>query len=320
MLLRNVRTLLLALFVAGCGKDQGILEPKNVVQATEATANSSPGFGRVVTSLTINGSAAPATVSASANQMLAVVVGGFTTMDQVITSWLSTSVTFTAISDGSVTRRCNDIDVWTSMVMPGSNLSVSFSAQAPSVFDSYIVTVQAHQEDTCSAVFPSEPFPSGADQITLNVVPSNTAPVLASIGDQSVDENANLTFNASATDSDVPAQTLQFSLDNAATGFFPAGATMTPTGEFSWTPNEAQGPGTYRVKVIVSDGALTDDEEIQLTVGEVNAAPALTLPPDIITQWGMAVPNVSATASDSDLPAGALTFAKVSGPSWVQVD
>ena len=317
MLLRNVKTLLLALFVAGCATDEGILEPKNLAQG--ATANSAPGFGRVVTSLTINGSAAPATISVSSNQMLAVVVGGFTTMDQVITTWLSTSVTFTAVSDGSTTRRCNDVDVWTDMIMPGSNLSVSFSAQAPSAFDSYVVTVQAHQEDACSAVFPSEPFPTGADQITLNVVPSNTAPILAAVGNQSVDEHANLTFSASATDSDVPAQTLQFSIDNAATGIFPSGATMTPSGEFSWTPNETQGPGTYRVKVIVSDGALADDEEIQLTVAEVNAAPALTLPPDIITQWGMAVPNVSATASDPDLPANALAFAKVSGPSWVQV-
>ncbi len=144
MLPRNTRTLLLALFVAGCATDQGILEPKNVAQAA---AHSAPGLGRVVTSLTVNGSAAPAALSVASSQTLAVVAGGFTTTDEFITSWLSTSVTFTSTSDGSLTTRCNDTDVWTSTSLPGFNLSVSFSAQAPSAPGSYLVSVQAHQED-----------------------------------------------------------------------------------------------------------------------------------------------------------------------------
>lgn len=317
MLPRKARTLLLALIVAGCARDQGILEPKN---ANQATAHLPPGFGRVITSLTINGSAPPAAVSAASSQMLSVVAGGFTTTDEFVTTWLSTSVTFTSMSDGSQTTRCDDTDVWTSLVLPGFNLSVSFSAQAPSATGSYLATVRAHQEDACTAVNPSEPFPLGADQIVVNVSSLNTAPVLAAIGNRSGDELANLTFNANASDSDVPAQTLQFSLGNASTGVFPTGATITPSGAFSWTPTEAQGPGTYHVNIIVSDGALADNEEVQITVNEVNAAPALVMPQGIITQWGLALPNVSASAGDTDVPANALTFAKVSGPSWVQVD
>ena len=47
------------------------------------------------------------------------------------------------------------------------------------------------------------------------------------------------TFTAGASDPDVPANTLSFSLLGA-----PAGATIHPaTGAFSWTPTEAQGPG-----------------------------------------------------------------------------
>ena len=45
---------------------------------------------------------------------------------------------------------------------------------------------------------------------------SNQPPVLASIGDQFVDENNTLTFTASATDPDVPANNLTFSLDAGA--------------------------------------------------------------------------------------------------------
>src|SRR5439155_4463091 len=45
-----------------------------------------------------------------------------------------------------------------------------------------------------------------------------------------------------------------------------------------WTPTEAQGPGTYRFKVLVTDNGspnLSDFEEITVTVDEVNVAPVL---------------------------------------------
>jgi hypothetical protein len=53
-------------------------------------------------------------------------------------------------------------------------------------------------------------------QITVNEV--NVAPVLAAIGDQSVDELVALTFTALTTDTDLPANTLTFSLDAGAPG------------------------------------------------------------------------------------------------------
>ena len=80
-----------------------------------------------------------------------------------------------------------------------------------------------------------------------------------------------MTFTATATDHDLPAQTLSFSLVGA-----PAGASMTSGGVFGWTPTEAQGPGSYPFDVVVSDGALTDGETITVTVNEVNVAPVLS--------------------------------------------
>ena len=44
---------------------------------------------------------------------------------------------------------------------------------------------------------------------------------------------------------------------------------------FTWTPTEAQGPGSYTFDVVVSDGSLTDAETITVTVSEVNVAPVL---------------------------------------------
>ena len=52
-----------------------------------------------------------------------------------------------------------------------------------------------------------------------------------------VNEGTSLTFTASATDPDIPAQSLIFSLDPGA----PAGASINPgSGVFKWTPTEAQ--------------------------------------------------------------------------------
>ena len=95
------------------------------------------------------------------------------------------------------------------------------------------------------------------------------------IGDQAVNEGDELTFTATATDPDLPANTLTFSLDAGA----PAGATIEPvSGVFTWTPTETQGPGTFDVTVRVTDDgtpALDDIETITITVNEINEAPVL---------------------------------------------
>ena len=57
-----------------------------------------------------------------------------------------------------------------------------------------------------------------------------------------------LTVPAAATDSDLPAQTLSYSLVAA-----PAGAAInSTTGVFTWTPGESDGPGTFPVTIRVT--------------------------------------------------------------------
>jgi len=95
----------------------------------------------------------------------------------------------------------------------------------------------------------------------------NDAPVLAAIGNKTVADTGTLTFTASATDEDVPADTLTFSLVNA-----PADATIdSATGAFSWTPTVATDPGDYSATICVSDGALEDCETITITVTDGEA-------------------------------------------------
>ena len=142
--------------------------------------------------------------------------------------------------------------------------------------------------------------------ITITVDEVNVAPVLTNVpATVTIPEMVAYSFTATATDSDIPAQTLTFSLGLTA----PTGAAIDPvTGVFTWTPTEAQGPGVYTFDVIVSDGSLTDTQSITITVDEVNVAPVLTDVPATVTIPEMVAYSFTATATDEDLPANTLTF------------
>lgn len=89
-------------------------------------------------------------------------------------------------------------------------------------------------------------------QITGTPIVSNTAPVLTAIPNQTLIAGQTLTVSNTATDSDVPAQTLNFSLLNA-----PAGATIDQSlGVFTWRPTIAQSPSTNVISVKVEDNGV----------------------------------------------------------------
>ena len=157
-----------------------------------------------------------------------------------------------------------------------------------------------------------------SETITVTVNEVNVAPVLAAIGNQTIDEQTLLTFTATATDADLPANTLTFSLSGE-----PAGASIDPvTGVFTWTPTEAQGPGSYTFDVVVTDDGrriLTDFETITVTVNEVNVAPVLGAIGDQ-TVDEQTLLTFTATATDADLPANTLTFSLSGAPAGASID
>ena len=152
------------------------------------------------------------------------------------------------------------------------------------------------------------------ETIDVTVADINSGPVLDPIGNKSVDEFVELAFTASASDSDLPANTLTFSLSGE-----PSGASITSGGVFTWTPTEAQGPGTYPFDVCVSDAALSDCETIEVTVADINSAPELD-PIGNKSIDELSELTFTATASDSDLPANTLTFILSSSPSGASID
>jgi hypothetical protein len=115
------------------------------------------------------------------------------------------------------------------------------------------------------------PMPNAASPRAANHLfgGANTAPVLDPIGNKNVNLGQSLTFTATASDSDLPAQILTYDLVNA-----PAGATIgAGTGAFNWTPATA---GTYTFTVRVTDNgvpAASDEETITVQVGIVLSGP-----------------------------------------------
>jgi hypothetical protein len=84
------------------------------------------------------------------------------------------------------------------------------------------------------------------------VGPLNTPPFLTAISNQTVMAGRTLTLTNSASDTNLPSQTLLFSLVNP-----PVGASINATnGIFAWRPAIAQSPSTQTVAVAVSDNGV----------------------------------------------------------------
>ncbi len=129
---------------------------------------------------------------------------------------------------------------------------------------------------------------------------TKTSPMLDPIGPKTVDEETTLSFQVTATDPDGDA--LFFSLGNV-----PPLASITSEGSFEWTPIEAQGPGTYPIAIIVSDGVASDSETFVITVQEVNTPPVIGPVGDRSVSKGGTL-TFRVNASDTDIPVEALIF------------
>ena len=92
------------------------------------------------------------------------------------------------------------------------------------------------------------PSLSATNSFTLTVSEMNSAPTLTLPANQTINELALWTTNATAADADLPSNTLTFELVSG-----PSGLTVSTNGVISWTPTEAQGPGTNTVTVRVFD-------------------------------------------------------------------
>jgi cyclophilin family peptidyl-prolyl cis-trans isomerase len=140
--------------------------------------------------------------------------------------------------------------------------------KARSKFDASVAKVLA-KAGSAGADYPGRPVDEVGDRVeditdefAGSIGETNVFPVLDPVGDKAVDTGALLTFTATASDSDIPANALTFSLSLA-----PDGAAIDPvTGVFTWTPSEL---GIFEFGIAVTDdgfGTLADGETIAVTV------------------------------------------------------
>ncbi len=232
------------------------------------------------------------------------------------------------VNEGSLlifTAPASDADI------PAQNLSYSLAAGAPSgasidpftgVFTWTPAEIQGPSTNLITIRVTDDGVPalSASQTFTIIVNEVNTAPVLSPVGNKTIHEGALLTFKVSATDADLPAQILTYSLGVGA----PAGASINPTtGVFTWTPAETQGPSATRVEIRVTDNghpALSASEIITITVSEVNSAPVLAPIGNKTVNEG-ALLSFKAVATDSDIPAQTLTYSLDAGaPAGASID
>ena len=181
--------------------------------------------------------------------------------DVIINEGQSKSFTVTATdqNNDSITYSLSNSPDWVSI--SGDTITVAAPNELPDT--SYSGTVTATDND-------------GADieSFTININEINESPTINSIPDKSAEEQSTIQFTVTASDSDIPAQSLSFSMDDN-----PEGAVMDGiTGLFTWTPNNSQ-VGTHTITFTVTDNGTpihSDSQDVTFTITEISD----TTPPE----------------------------------------
>ena len=141
----------------------------------------------------------------------------------------------------------------------------------------------------------------------------NLAPVLAPIGNQTVNENQQIVVVANASDPDATTPTISASPLPSGASFIDNG---NGTSQLTWTPNFNQA-GVYNVLFVASDGALADSELVQITVNNVNRPPVLDpIGPQAIAEGS----NLLFAISGNDPDGGGVVFGAAPLPAGATFD
>ena len=153
-------------------------------------------------------------------------------------------------------------------------------------------------------------------EVMVRVLERSEPPHIHPVTPQTVAEGSTLAVRLEAEDPNTNEQ-LTFSLGAGA----PATATIDPaTGQFVWTPNEDDGPGSYEVPVRVTDSTgLSETTTLFVDVTEVNQPPTIAAIADQEAFERIAFRH-AARASDTDRPRQGLRFSLDQGPEGLAID
>ncbi|GDY21177.1 hypothetical protein LBMAG56_25230 [Verrucomicrobiota bacterium] len=180
-------------------------------------------------------------------------------------------------------------------------------------------TVAISVTDTNAAAVNAKSL-SVTNSYTIVVNEVNSAPTLIGPTSLNLTNPAAVNLAYTATDPDVPANTLTFLkvsgpawLNFAATGATNAALTGTP-------PTVVAMTNYTNVISVVDNGtpAMSNTVTVVIRVNPTpNTAPQFVLPTTNIVVTNPTALNIPYTARDTDVPVNSLTFLKVSGPAWL---
>ncbi|MDB6122171.1 MAG: hypothetical protein JWQ71_1164 [Pedosphaera sp.] len=140
-------------------------------------------------------------------------------------------------------------DKYTNSLAPGASITLAADGGTNGT-NIWIATSGAHTVTATVDDIGRFPETNETNNVRTATFTVNTAPVLSAIGTKTINAGGTLTFTNHATDPDIPAQTLTFSLDAGA----PVGASIVAaTGIFSWTAPQVTSPQTNSTTVRVTD-------------------------------------------------------------------
>jgi serralysin len=172
----------------------------------------------------------------------------------------------------------------------------------------YIVTVQASDGEGGIAT----------QTISVTVTPINdNNPVFTSPDAASVAENTTTVMTVTATDADLPAQSLTYSIvggaDQAKFSITSGGVLSFNSAPNFEAPTDSNGDNVYVAIVQASDGSLTNLQVILVSVTGVNDNNPVITSPTAANVPENTTNVMTVTATDADLPAQSLTFSIVGG-------
>ena len=260
-------------------------------------------------------------------QTISVTVTGTNDNNPVFTSSASPSVAENTL--GALTLTATDADLpaqtltWESFSIVGGEDQTKFGISSGSVlvfasppdFESptdangdnvYVVQLQASDGNGGT---------SATQTINVTVTGINdNAPVITSAATASVAENTTSVRSVTATDADLPAQTVRFSIvggaDESQFSITSGGVLTLATPPDFKTPTDANHDNIYEVQVAVSDGTNLAQQTIAVTVTDTNEAATITSASSVnVAENTTAVLTVSGT----DPEHGALTYSLAGG-------
>jgi hypothetical protein len=211
----------------------------------------------------------------------------------------------------TVTNNATDSDV------PAQSLLTYLLVNAPagaSISTNGVISVGRRREaqgpgtNTLETVV-SDGVVSVTNSFSVVVTEVNVAPTLAAQTNHTIAELTLLTVTNAATDSDLPANILTYSLLVA-----PTNAAISSGGVITWTPTEAQGPSTNVFTTVANDGIASVTNSFAVFVTEVNAAPVL-LAQTNRTVTELTLLTVTNMASDLDIPTNTLSYSLAVAPT-----